>query len=402
MANGGNLRLTDTGHAQTPSSGRQPKGSRVIWLSVATLAGAVAWASVAHLDQISRATGQVIPAGRVQVVQTTDGGVISAILVREGDSVRKGQKLVTLDQVKVRAAVDEGAAKVGGLEAQQARINAELFDRPLAFTGEAEKFPNLVASQRALFAKRRMAFSDQIAALNHQLDLATRELEMNRPLLRQGDVSRSEILRLERQQSDIQSQIANLRNRYYQELQTDYAKSNEELVTAREILTQRRASLGETQFVAPTDGIVKNVHLTTIGGVLRPGDEVLQIVPTGQELIVEAKVSPTDIAYVRTGQSASVKFDAYDSSIFGSAEGKVGYISPDTLTENGAGAAQDRVFYRVHVRVDTRSMVRRPGEPIAIQPGMTATVEIKTGSNTVLRYLLKPIIKTMSGAMGEH
>ncbi|ODU82934.1 MAG: secretion protein [Novosphingobium sp. SCN 63-17] len=385
-----------------PGSGKRPRGSRVIWLSVATLAGAIGWASVAHLDQISRATGQVIPAGRVQVVQTTDGGVISEILVREGDSVRKGQKLVTLDQVKVRAAVDEGAAKVGGLEAQQARINAELFDRPLAFGGEAEKFPNLVASQRALFAKRRMAFTDQVAALQHQLDLATRELEMNRPLLRQGDVSRSEILRLERQQSDIQSQIANLRNRYYQELQTDYAKSNEELVTAREILTQRRASLGETQFVAPTDGIVKNVHLTTIGGVLRPGDEVLQIVPTGQELIVEAKVSPTDIAYVRTGQSASVKFDAYDSSIFGSAEGKVTYISPDTLTENGAGAGQDRVFYRVHVRVDTRSMVRRPGEPIAIQPGMTATVEIKTGSNTVLRYLLKPIIKTVAGAMGEH
>lgn len=402
MASGGNLRLTGTSHAKTPGSGKRPRGSRVIWLSVATLAGAIGWASVAHLDQISRATGQVIPAGRVQVVQTTDGGVISEILVREGDSVRKGQKLVTLDQVKVRAAVDEGAAKVGALEAQQARINAELFDRPLAFGGEAEKFPNLVASQRALFAKRRMAFTDQVAALQHQLDLATRELEMNRPLLRQGDVSRSEILRLERQQSDIQSQIANLRNRYYQELQTDYAKSNEELVTAREILTQRRASLGETQFVAPTDGIVKNVHLTTIGGVLRPGDEVLQIVPTGQELIVEAKVSPTDIAYVRTGQSASVKFDAYDSSIFGSAEGKVTYISPDTLTENGAGAGQDRVFYRVHVRVDTRSMVRRPGEPIAIQPGMTATVEIKTGSNTVLRYLLKPIIKTVSGAMGEH
>ncbi|HWU02746.1 MAG TPA: HlyD family efflux transporter periplasmic adaptor subunit, partial [Novosphingobium sp.] len=382
---------------RAPGPGRQ-----VIWLSLAGLGGAVAWASLAHLDQISRATGQVIPAGRVQVVQTTDGGVISAILVREGDTVRKGQMLLRLDQVKVRAAVDEGAAKVAGLEAQQARISAELFDRPLAFPEEARKFPDLVASQRELFAKRRMAFADQVAALHHQLDLATRELEMNRPLLQQGDVSRSEILRLERQQSDIQSQIANLRNRYYQDLQTDFAKSDEDLVTAREILTQRRASLGETQFVAPTDGIVKNVHLTTIGGVLRPGDEVLQIVPTGQELIVEAKVSPADIAYVRTGQSASVKFDAYDSSIYGAAEGKVSYISPDTLTEQGSGAGAERVYYRVHVRVDTSGMTHHPGEPIAIQPGMTATVEIKTGDNTVLRYLLKPIIKTVSGAMGER
>jgi len=210
------------------------------------------------------------------------------------------------------------------------------------------------------------------------------------------------MLRLERQQADIESQIANLRNKYYQDLQTEYAKVDEDLVTAREILTQRQASFNEAEFVAPTDGIVKNVHLTTIGGVLRPGDEVLQIVPTGEELIVEAKVAPADIAYVRLGQSASVKFDAYDSAIFGSAEGKVTYISPDTLTEQAAGAGQERVYYRVHVRVDTRGMAHRPGAAIAIQPGMTATVEIKTGDNTVLRYLLKPIIKTMSESMGEH
>lgn len=396
------LRLVGSGYAGGPAPARKTRGSLVIWLSAATMVGALGWASVAHLDQISRATGQVIPTGRVQVVQTTEGGVIGTILVREGDTVRKGQTLVTLDKVKIRAAVDEAQGKVAALEAQQTRINAELFDRPLAFPASVQKFSDLISSQRELYAKRRMAFSQQVASLNRQLDLARRELDMNRPLLQYGDVSRSEIMRLERQQADIEAQIANLRNKYFQDLQTDHAKVDEELVTAREILTQRQASLSETDFVAPTDGIVKNVHLTTIGGVLRPGDEVLQIVPTGQELIVEAKVQPSDIAYVRVGQTASVKFDAYDSGIYGSAEGRVSYISPDTLNEQGNVAAQDRVFYRVHVKVDTRGMNQRPGEKIAIQPGMTATVEIKTGDNTVLRYLLKPIIKTIGESLGER
>lgn len=402
MASSKTLRLAHAGYSGTPDPRRRGRGGQVIWLSAAGLAGALAWATFAHLDQISRASGQVIPTGRVQVVQTTDGGVIGAILVREGDAVRRGQKLVELDKVKISAAVDEALGKVAALEAQQARITAELFGKPLNFPTEVQPFPELMASQRELYLKRRMAFADQVAALERQLGLARSELEMNRPLLQYGDVSRSEILRLERQQADIESQIANLRNKYYQDLQTDYAKVDEDLVSAREVLTQRQASLNESEFVAPTDGVVKNVHLTTIGGVLRPGDEVLQIVPTGQELIVEAKVSPADIAYVRAGQSASVKFDAYDSGIYGAAEGRVSYISPDTLTEQGGASAQDRVYYRVHVRVDTRAMTHRPGETIAIQPGMTATVEIKTGDNTVLRYLLKPIIKTIADSMGER
>ena len=151
---------------------------------------------------------------------------------------------------------------------------------------------------------------------------------------------------------------------------------------------------------APTDGVVKNVRFTTEGGVLRAADELAQIVPTGQELIVEAKVSPSDIAYIRVGQGASLKFDAYDSSIFGSADGVVTYISPDTLSEQSPGTAE-RTFYRVHIRVDTRHMKGPAGHAVQLQPGMTATVEIKTGSGTVLGYLLKPIIKTLAEAMNE-
>lgn len=379
---------------------RLSSSRKVILLTATALAGFVGWASVAEIDQVSRATGQVIPSGRVQIVQSTDGGVIEAINVREGDRVRAGQVLVTLDRVRLAAAVDEGRAKVASLKTVKARIEAELFQQPLVFPQDVQDFPDFMANQRQLFSRRRAAQTQDIAALNTMLRLVRQELTMNQPLLEYGDVSRSEVLRLERSVADIEGQIANRQNRYLQELQTEYAKVEEELVTAEQTLTQRLSALADTELEAPTDGIVKNVRLTTVGGVLRPSDEVLQIVPTGEELIVEAKVSPADIAYVQLGQSASVKFDAYDSSIFGSADGRVSYISPDTLSEQSPSG--ERVYYRVHIRVDTSTMRPRAGESITIQPGMTATTEILTGHNTILRYLLKPIIRTVDQSFGER
>lgn len=373
---------------------------QVILLTALFLVGIIGWAGVAEIDQVSRANGQVIPSGRVQVVQSTDGGVIKTINVKEGDRVRKGQILVSLDSIRLAAGVDEGRAKVASFKTVKARIEAELFGKELVFPGDVAAFPDFMANQRQLFLKRRAAQGQDIAALNRMLRLVRQELAMNQPLLENGDVSRSEVLRLERSVADIEGQIANRQNKYLQDLQAEYAKVEEELVTAEQALTQRQAALSETQLEAPTDGIVKNVRLTTIGGVLRPSDEVLQIVPTGEELIVEAKVSPADIAYVRVGQVASVKFDAYDSSIFGSSDGRVIYISPDTLIEQKANGEQ--VYYRVHIRVDTRTMRPRTDEKIEIQPGMTATAEVLTGRNTVLKYLLKPIIKTVEESLGER
>jgi adhesin transport system membrane fusion protein len=373
---------------------------KIILLTALTVAGFTAWASVAEIDQVSRATGQVIPSGRIQILQSTDGGVIETINIREGDRVQKGQVLVTLDRVRLSAAVDETRAKVASLKTAKARMEAELFSRPLLFPDDVKGYPLFIANQRQLFAKRRAAQTQDIAALNRMLSLVRQELIMNQPLLEYGDVSRSEILRLERSVADIEGQIANRQNKYLQDLQTDYAKVVDELVAAEQALTQREAALKDTILEAPTDGIVKNVRLTTIGAVLRPSDEVLQIVPTGEELIVEAKVSPSDIAFVRIGQSASVKFDTYDSSIYGSADGRVIYISPDTLSEQKSNGEQ--IFYRVHIRVDTKSMNPRVGEKIEIQPGMTSSIEILTGANTILNYLLKPIIKTIDQSFDER
>lgn len=376
------------------------RSSMVINMTAVALVGLLIWAGWAEIDQVSRAMGQVIPAGRVQVIQSADGGVIGEILVREGDRVRRGQKLVVLDPVRIQAAVEESRAKVASYRTIKSRIEAELFNRPLVFSDDVQAFPEFVANQRQLFSRRRTAQAQDIGTLRNMQGIARRELEMNMPLLEFGDVSRSEIMRLQRSVADIEGQIANRQNKYLQDLQAEYSRTEEELVVAEQTLKQRLAALDASIMFAPTDGVVKNVRFTTIGAVLRPGDEVLQIVPTGDKLIIEAKVSPTDIAYLRVGQNASVKFDAYDSSIYGSARGRVTYISPDTLSEQKPTGEQ--VFYRVNVTADARSLRPRVGEAIEIQPGMTATVEIKTGKNTVLGYLMKPISKTFDESMNER
>ncbi len=362
--------------------------------------GFVGWSLWAELDQITRAPGKVIPAGRIQIIQSLDGGVVSQIHVQEGDRVRRGQLLVTLESVNQTAAVEEGAAKVAALRTQMARIEAELFDRPLVFDRDLLQFGDFVANQRALYTQRRTSLRTDIANLRRMLSLVREELQMNLPLVESGDVSRSEVLRMQRTVSDLEGQIANKENTYLSELQTEYARIEEELVTAQQAQMQRSAALERTQLVAPTDGIVVNVRFTTLGGVIRPGDEVLQIVPTADELIVEARVSPADIAFVLVGQEASVKFDAYDSSIYGAGEAEVTYVSADTLTEETPDGPVS--YYRVHLTVDTSTMRPRPGERIDLQPGMTSTVEIKTGETTVFRYLTKPILKTVDESMGER
>ena len=375
--------------------------SRLVFGVALFLVLTILWSLWAELDQVSRAPGQVIPAVRVQVLQSTDGGTISEILIQEGALVKKGQLLVKLDQVRIQAVVEEGRAKVASLKTSMARINAELFDKPLKFPDETKTYPEFTQNQAMLYQKRRQALNDQLGAIRSMLSLNQQELDMNMPLLAQGDVSKSDILRLQRSVSDLQSQLVNNRNRYLADLQGEYTKTQEDLVTATEILNQRSDALKDTEIRAPSDGIVKNIHITTIGGVLRPSDEVLSIVPTGEKLIVEARIAPSDIATIKVGQHASVKFDAYDSSIYGSGEGVVSYLSPDTIVEQSPTGAVS--FYRVHITVNTRTMKpRHPSEKIAIQPGMTVTAEILIGSNTVFRYLVKPLAKTLSQSMTER
>jgi adhesin transport system membrane fusion protein len=374
------------------------------WIIVMTAMSVLAfilWAMWADLEQLTRAQGKVIPVAKVQIIQSADGGVVEEMRVKEGDLVKKDELLVRIDRVKVQAAVEESRAKVAAFKSVMARIEAELYDRPLNFPADVRPYPDFVANQTALYQKRRQAISSEIAALESVKRLMQQELELNLPLVSSGDVARAEIIRMQRGIADIQGQIVNRRSKYQQDLQAEFAKTEEDLVSAQQILAQRQDALAATELRSPMDGIVKNVRFTTVGAVLRPGDEVMQIVPTGEKLIVEAQVSPRDIAFIKIGQSASVKFDSYDSTIYGSAEGRVSYVSPDTLTEQRQDG-ESVTYYRVNLTVDITPMrPKRPNEKIEIQPGMTVMAEIQTGSNTVFRYLTKPIIKTFSEALTE-
>ncbi|NBB23637.1 HlyD family efflux transporter periplasmic adaptor subunit [Porphyrobacter sp. SLTP] len=376
--------------------------SHTIVLTIGLLIiASITWARWAELDQITRAPGTVIPIGRVQIVQSVNGGEIARINVREGDQVRRGQVLVVLSKVREAAAVEEAQGKVAALLSQRTRIDAELFDKALVFPAEALAYSDFVRNQTQLYQRRREALAAELSSLAEMKALLKQELDLNLPLLKTGDVARVEVIRMERSIVDVEGQMSSIRQRYIQELQTELARTEEELVTAQQVLAQRNDALKVTELVAPTDGIVKNVRLTTVGGVLRPGDEVLQIVPTGEMLVVEAKVPPRDIAFVKAGQSASIKFDAYDYSTYGPASGRVTYISPDTLTEEGADGKQE-VYYRVSLEVDVSGMrPKEAGEKIIIQPGMTIVAEIKTGKNTVFDYLTKPITKTFSESLQE-
>ncbi len=374
----------------------------IIIVICAALVGFIMWAQWAELDQVTRAPGKVVTFDRIQVVQSEEGGAISKILVREGDRVTAGQPLVELDTVQLDAGAQEVSARVAALRSRMARIDAELFNKPLVFPAGLANYPEFTANQRQLFARRQAALSAELRSLEATAGLQQQELNLNLPLVDTGDVARSEIIRMRREIVETRGRISNIRAQYVRDLQTEFADTEEELAASTQVLTQREDSLRAAVLVAPADGIVKNVRLTTLGGILRPGDEVLQIVPTGQRLIVEAKVPPRDIAFVTIGQKARVNFDAFDNSIYGSGEGRVVYISPDTLSEEGPDGSAS-TYYRVNLEVDTRGMQSRfADEGVELQPGMTATAEILTGAQTVWEYLTKPITKTTRQSLQER
>jgi adhesin transport system membrane fusion protein len=371
-----------------------------IWGGAAALATFVLWAAVARVDQHTRAQGQIIASSRTQVIQAPDGGVLEALLVREGDLVQRGQLLARLERTKPLAAYRETRTRLGALSATTSRLQAELFDTPLRFGPESQDYPDFRANQTDLLRKRRVAVDQEIAVFQRMHAIAVRELNMNQPLLKSGDVSLADLLRIERQIAELEGQMTNRRNKYLQDSQAELTKAEEELATVRQSLVQRQDQLTNTELKAPVNGTVKNVRITTRGGVLRAGDELLQIVPTDDTLLVEARVKPADVAFLAPGQAVNVKIDAYDYTVYGSLDGRLTYISADTLSEDMRQGEQ--AYYRVQVKTNSPRFSRRPQESLQLQPGMTATIEIRTGSNTVLKYLLKPIVKTLDESLSER
>ena len=371
-----------------------------LWTTALALVVFVTWAHYAEIDQITRAPGQVIASQRSQIIQSQDGGIIEQLMVKDGDTVDRGQVLVRLEKARTEASYLEARAKSAGLTATVARLRAEVFGGEPVFPPMLANYPQFLENQIVLFRKRKAAIEEEVTALQTLLGLAQRELEMTQPLLKTGDVSRTEVLRLERQVAEVGAQITNKRNRYFQDAQAELSKALEDLAGIEQTMAQRMTQVEQTELRAPLHGVVKNVRITTRGGVIRPGEEVMQIVPLEDDLLIEARVMPADIAFIKPGLSATVKIDAYDYTIYGDLPGKLTYISPDTLTEDLRQGEQP--YYRVRVRTDGRRFSGRPNEDLEIQPGMTATIEIRTGTNTVLKYLTKPVVKTLSEALRER
>ncbi len=359
------------------------------------------WSSYARIDQISHARGQVIAIAKTQQIQAAIDGVIEEIYVHEGDKIKRGQDLVLLERSQAEAAHEDSEAKVAALKATLARLEAEVYGKPLKFDENLKKeYPDFFENQSALFQRRQQALNDEIKALEESLTLAKEELNLNLPLLKRGDIGATEIIRLKRQIADLKGKITNTRNKYFQESQTDMTSAEEELSTKEQELTDKKITLERTHITSPMDAIVNNIIITTRGARVRPGDVIMELVPFGDELIVEAKMSPSDISFVKPGQLASVKLDAYDYSIYGMFHGKVKYISPDTLMERSSEG--EKYYFRVLISMGETELTAKNGQKIELTPGMTAQVNIVTGNRSVLTYLTKPIIKTFSESMHER
>jgi adhesin transport system membrane fusion protein len=388
----------------TPPPRLPGDGSRlslVIWLLLAVLLLLGAWAHFSVIDQTARANATVIASSRVQVIQAVDGGVLEQLKVREGDRVQEGDVLAVFNETRARASLQEIEAKRAGLRANLARLQAELGEGPAQFPADVLRYPSVVQLQEALLRERRAALAAELRSLTDVARLARDELVITERLVRSGDASQIELLRAQRTATETAGQLANRRNKQLQDVSAEMARVREEYEQVEQQATQRRQQVVNSVIRSPMSGVVKNVRFTTLGGVLRAGDELLQVVPVEDQMIVEAKVLPRDIALVRPGLPASIKFDAYDYTVFGAVDGEVIYVSADTIREE-AQRGDAATYYRVHVRTTAPGPTTHTGRRIDVIPGMTAVVDIRTGQRSLLMYLLRPITKTFAEAFRER
>lgn len=405
------------------ANSRRQRAVVVLVAVIILMVGVVAWASVMQIETRSQAMGQVIASERTQVIQASVDGVMAKLLVREGETVQRNQLLAVLEQTQAQAAVNESSGKVAALQAAIVRYEAELQDiqssatpdtaragvarQRLRSTGQLEfpkqlqAFPDFIRNQTELYERRRRSLLEELAVLSRLRDNVHEELRMSEPLLKTGDISRVEILRLQKQVAELEGQIINRRNKYFQDAQTELTRVQEELRSQQQSLTDRSVNFNRTEIRTPAAGVVRNIRITTRGARVRPGDIMLDLLPTDGELVLEAKLKPGDIGHVAVGQPATVKLDAWDYSIYGMLDGDVIYISPDALNEDTR--AGEQIFYRIRIRIRPDSRLRdRTGKTIEVQSGMTGQIDIRTGGQTVLTYLTKPVTKTLHQSFHER
>jgi len=366
---------------------QEKRVSGIIWLSLLALVLFFVWAYFAVLDEVTVGTGKVTPSSRAQQIESLDGGVIKQLLVQEGSIVNKGQILARLDPTRFQSNFGEAAARVRTLRASAERLSAELTGAPLVFSAESMKSPELVARERQLYLSRKQNRDETVKNLQDSLRLVEQELRMTEPLVAKGAAGQVEVIRLRRQASEIRGKIDEARNQYAVKAREEQVKNNADLEAEMQVMAGKEDQVTRAEMFSPVRGIVKDIQVTTVGGVLQPGGKLMEIVPIEDQLLIETRINPRDIAYIRPGLPATVKITAYDSSIYGDLKGQVETVSPDTIQDE---VKRDQFYYRVYVRTDRAFLTNRSGRQFPIVPGMVATVDIKTGQKSVMDYLLKP------------
>lgn len=408
-----------------------------LYVVVLAVIALLVWATFAPIDEVTRGTGRVIPSSQLQRVQSFDGGVVQKILVEEGERVEAGELLMRIDPTRFVSNFRENRATAQSLQARSERLRALATGSTFMPSEElVEKAPEIVDQERELYqnALEKLAEEKSIlrerlsqrraeleeaesrrATAARELNMASQELSLTRPLLQSGAVSEVEVLRLRREVSrasgdrtqaaaqverlqsaieEAQAQLREVELNARNEWRTELSRTLGELAALDESSAGLEDRVRMSEIRSPVDGVIQRLNVTTLGGVVQPGQEVVDIVPTDEALLVEARIAPQDIAFLRPGQPATIKLTAYDFAIYGGLEAELDHISADTITDE-----EGNTFYLVRVRTVEDAEKHKEMDVI---PGMTAQVDIKTGKRTVMQYLLKPVLRAWDNALGER
>ncbi len=383
---------------------QQFTATRLMLLGLLSL---LSWASVFEMDQTVRSTGQVIAVARNQIIQAADGGVLTHILVTEGQQVTAGQAVAYLETTRAEAGYLEINAKLLSLQAALLRARAESSGQALVFDPTLKIPTQFQKAQQQAYAQKKQSLEEELQILKAGWKLSEEELRISQALFNTGDISQLELFKAQRQVHDSMGRLAAVKNKYLQEAKQDVIRLEEDISSNRFKLNERQSLLDHSVLTTPVAGVVKVLRVNTVGGVLRAGDELMHISPTESGQVIEAKINPIDIGELAIGLPVTLKFDAFDYSVYGMLQGTLRYISPDTLTESGpSGGSQ--TYYRVQVELPSPESVN-VSTPFAnrlkvsdLKPGMTATLDIRTRQRSVLHYLIKPVQKAFSGALHER
>jgi adhesin transport system membrane fusion protein len=384
----------------------------LLWVSFSFVIVAIIWASFAELDEVTRGSGKTTPSSHIQVVQNLEGGILAEILVKEGEIVEKGQPLLQLDAVRFSSSLNENKLKYYELLAATARLSAEVENKPLIIPPEVFAIaPEIAENAEQLFDSRRSEFNagtkflrEQISQRLRSYSLLKEELDMSAPLVEEGAMSKVELLRIKRELNEIKGQLTEARNKLAETKISFQTKALEELNQTKAELDRTSEStlaledrLTRTRVLSPVKGIIKQLKVTTVGGVIQPGMDLVEIVPLEDKLLIEAQIRPADIAFLHPGQKAMVKLTAYDFSIYGGLEAELEHISADSIINEEDGES----YYIIRLRTN-KNYLEKNGDKLNIIAGMTADVDILTGKKSVLDYILKPILKARDRALRER